>query len=334
MKRNQCLDQAEDQHAHHRARHETHAATQQGAADDHGGDGVEFKADARRGISRLRVEGVNHPGQRRTEARQGVDQDFRARHRQTHQPRRRFVAAQRVNRAAKLRVVCDHDGREKNHRITGRRERHADFWIQMNRQRLVHRFDEERVINAERLRANDKAQAAHEKHPRQRDEKRRQFKHLDQTTHHRAEHRPDEKRQRDGRRGLHVPFADRRRNNNAGECDHRSDRQINSTGENHKRRAHRRDAEKGVVAKEIHHHSQRKEFREQQPARKIQREHHRRGRQQRNVFGCEPRFHFVSWERRRPAGQFLDSPHCNPPARRRRSQDFAVRVFISVSQSK
>ena len=59
------LDDAEHQHAEHRAEHEAVAAGEQGAADDHGGDGIELGADRRERVARERVEGVQDAGEAR-----------------------------------------------------------------------------------------------------------------------------------------------------------------------------------------------------------------------------------------------------------------------------
>ena len=59
----------EHQHAEQRAGDVAHAAGEQGAADHHGGDGVELQADGVQAVAREHVEGEHHAGQRRAEAR-------------------------------------------------------------------------------------------------------------------------------------------------------------------------------------------------------------------------------------------------------------------------
>src|ERR1043166_3582355 len=68
LKSDERLNEAQDKHAHKRARHETHTAAQEGATDDHRCDRVEFETDARGGVPGLGIEGVNDAGEGGTEA--------------------------------------------------------------------------------------------------------------------------------------------------------------------------------------------------------------------------------------------------------------------------
>src|ERR1022692_2167044 len=112
---------------------------------------------------------------------------------------------------------------------------------------------------------------------------------------------------------MDVPFTHHCGDENARERNHGAHRQINSAREDHERCPDRRDAQKGVVAKKIHRHAQRKEFRERQPACDVKRQQDKRGRQERNIFGGQARFHFGSGERPGPPGGVFCSIQCKPP---------------------
>ena len=222
------------------------------------------------------VKGIDHSCQGGTEPRDGVDQNFRGPHWQSHQRGGLFVAAKRIDEAAEARIVRDEQRDEEESRVAGCGEGNADPLVQGNRPTFRDTLQKERMRDAKRLRMDDESQSADEKHSGESDQKRRQLERTNQTPHPRPEQRSCQQRQRDGRERVH-PVPDERRDEDACEGDHRPDGQINPARENHKGRANGGHAEERVIPDEIHQHAQRVEVIEGDTAQGVKRQENQRG---------------------------------------------------------
>src|ERR1041385_3211184 len=94
LKGDEGLDKPQDQYAHGRSSHQTDTATEQSAANDDGGNRIQFQADARSGVTGLGVEGINHTRERRTKTGKRIDENPCASDRQAHESGGLLIASQ------------------------------------------------------------------------------------------------------------------------------------------------------------------------------------------------------------------------------------------------
>ncbi len=245
----QGLDDPEHQHAEQRAGDIAHAAGEQGAADDHRRDGVELEAHGVQAVAREHVEGEDDAGQRRAEAREGVDADQGAAHRQAHQQGRMLAAANGVHGATEGRAVGDED-RGQQH-ADGDRRAQRDRGLAPDGNADLRDLGVELVGDADRIDADQVAQAAREEHAGQRDDEGLQPVALDQQAHEGAEGGAHGEHERDHDRRAPAVLLDQRGRHHGGECDHRAHRKIDAAGEDHEGHADGDDDQEGVVDQQV-----------------------------------------------------------------------------------
>ncbi len=105
-------DRAVDQDPKEGADHTAHTAGQQRTPDHHRGNGIQFHAGGIAAIAGEQRNTPDNPGQGGTKAAKGIHRDLCAPDRQTHQPGRLFIIANRIDCAAEACVigyVNDHD---------------------------------------------------------------------------------------------------------------------------------------------------------------------------------------------------------------------------------
>src|SRR5262245_45843250 len=126
------------------------------------------------------------------------------------------------------------------------------------------------MLYAERLGMNKKAKATSQKHPRERDKERRQFKPLDQTPHRDTKDRPREQSHRDGNAYGHLAGTEQGRDQDARKCDNRPDREIDSARKNDECRANGCNADESVVPEQVDCDTERKEIAVEETAGQIE----------------------------------------------------------------
>jgi hypothetical protein len=113
---------------------------------------------------------------------------------------------------------------------------------------------EDRLGDADRVDADEIAQAAREEHAGQRHDEGLQPEALDQHAHQRAEGGAHHQHARDDQPGIPLHALDAPRAQHRGQGDHRAHRQVDATGQDHEGHADRDDAEEGVVDQQVEHH--------------------------------------------------------------------------------
>ena len=131
------------------------------------------------------------------------------------------------------------------------REGEVDVFVESNGKPFGDALEEEWMRDPERLRIDHKTHAAREKHARQRDEKRRELKNLNQKAHQCSKSCADNHSHQDGKQPAHA-MPDQRSYENARKSHDCADRQINPAGENDKSCPDGSNAEERVITDQIH----------------------------------------------------------------------------------
>ena len=124
------VEAGHDHRADQRADHRTDAAAHRRAADEAGGDGVEFAAEAGRRRTRRQARGGGHAGEGAHQAHQAPDQHLDQVDVDARQSGRLEVGADRIDAAAEHRPVADDGEDAQNDQQNQDRHRHALIGIQ------------------------------------------------------------------------------------------------------------------------------------------------------------------------------------------------------------
>ncbi len=279
------LDDSEHQHAEERAGHVAHAAREQRAAYDDGGDGIQLHAHGMQAVAREHVEGEHHAGQGRTEARQGVDAHQRGAHRQAHQQGRVLAAAHGIDRAAERRAVRDEDAGQHHGDGDQRTQRDGGGFGQL--QAPLRELRIAFVRDADRVDADEVAQAPRQEHAGERDDEGLQPEALDQEAHERAEARAHQQHHGHGRRRAPAVALHQRGEHHGGERHHGAHGQVDAAREDDEGHAHRDDDEEGVVDQQVEEHLGREKARVAHRAQRGHGHEERDGGGQRQVPGVQ-----------------------------------------------
>jgi hypothetical protein len=245
---------ANDQYAHQGAADAADAATEAGAANHHGGDGVQLQAQPGTRLRRVQARGQGHRGDAGQRTADGVHPQGNRPHLDARQPRHFRAAAHGVEVAATGTKAQEHPGHHQHHQEQAHGGREET--------KVAHRREAgEPVRVADDLPAfgKDIRQATGHRHHGQRGNKGWQLGVGDQPAgdqpgEHAAGNR-DRNRKAQGHRLILIQPAEHHHR----EGQHRADRQVDAADHDHRCHADRQDAQHRDLIEDVQAIAQRKE---------------------------------------------------------------------------
>ncbi len=236
--------------AEERADQRSAPAEKAGAADDDGGDHVEFLAEPGLGSTGLEARGEDDAGERRAEAGDDVSGDLDAGDPDAGQPCREFAAAERVEIETEARPAEDQGADDQEDGEDQERQRNAvDVLLPENEESLVRDHGAEQVLGIRVI----EREADPPDHVKRREchDKGRDAEPRDQEAVDRAGDAADEKRDRHRNERAQMHQPDQVVDDDAGDQQDGTDREVDPAADHHESLADRQNAEDRKIAEGV-----------------------------------------------------------------------------------
>lgn len=240
------VENADNDSADERARHRPDPARKARAADNHGGDGIEFEPLSGRGLRRVELRRVNDPGQTGKRRAQHINDNLVARNSDARKARRLAVASNRVEMLPEARAMQQHGHQAQccRHEQDRHRQRTEQPGIPQGQKQPLGVRDRQGPPLVE-----TQSDTPRHQHRRQRDDERRHPR----LRRARAIDGPERGRDRQPTQQSDPAAAPRQQRdcNGAHQCDHGANRKIDAANENHQGHPARENGVHGNLLGEI-----------------------------------------------------------------------------------